>query len=443
MAVSNILSGLFGTWGAGGGVATPTVLLPWKDYQFAKEAGPIWANSVVSLGIAWLGKRFPRPIMRQSLILQRPKPGKKAGDYEPLPKSAAVDLWQSPNPNYRKRAMEQAIGLSLVCDGNAYVLKIRGGGDGLAELWWMPHTRMAPKVDGNGVITGYVLDGRVDKVIEKRDVIHVREGLDPTNPALGMSAMKAQLREICTVNEAAVFTAAILKNSGIAGLIFTPKLNGGRGPSEADAKSVKEKVKELFTGTKRGEPAVLQGEYDVHSPGFSPEQLSLDKLPQNAMAAIAGATGVPLMVLGLQDPGKTYSNIEQAIKMAWGVVTSIQELVAESLRYELLPEFGVDPTTNVIEYDYSQIQELQESQDSLWNRIGNAYMRGIITRSVAQEVLGVEVDPDGDVYMPGTGGEALDPSIQRITVSQAGTERTPEAANGKPALPAPVKRWEY
>lgn len=439
----NILSGLFGNWGAGGGVATPTVLLPWKDYQFAREAGPIWANSVVALGIAWLGKRFPRPIMRQSAILQRPKPGKKAGDYEPLARSAAVDLWQSPNPNYRKRAMEQAIGLSLVCDGNAYILKVRGGGDGLSELWWMPHTRMAPRVDGNGVITGYVLDGRQDNVIEKRDVIHIREGLDPTNPALGMSAMKAQLREICTVNEAATFTAAILKNSGIAGLIFTPRTNGGRGPTEDDAKSVKQKIKELFTGTKRGEPAVLQGEYDVHSPGFSPEQLALDKLPQNAMAALAGATGVPLMVLGLPDPGKTYSNLEEAVRMAWGVVTSIQELVAESLRYELLPEFKVDPATNVIEYDYSQIQELQESQDSMWGRVGGGYKDGLITRAVAQEILGLEVDPDGDCYYPGTGGEALDPTIQRITVAKTDVERAAEAAqvNGKPI--AAAKRWEY
>lgn len=454
MAGQSILGTLFGYGSGGGNYSTPTVLLPWKDYKFAQEAGPIWGNSVVAMGVSWLGRRFPRPIMRQSVILARPKPGKKAGDYDPLPRSDAVDLWMRPNPNYTRRAMEQAVGLSLVCDGNAYVSKVRNEGNQLSELWWVPHTRIQPLVDGNGVVTGYALDGRTDKPIPKEDVIHIREGIDPENPAVGMSAMKAQLRQICTDNEAAVFTAAILKNSGIAGLIFTPKLNGGgRGPNDNDAKSVKEKIKQLFTGANRGEPAVLQGEYDVHSPGFSPEQLALDKLPQNAMAAIAGAIGVPLMVLGLPDPGKTYSNLEEAIKMAWGVVTSIQELIAESLRYDLLPEFKVDPKTNVIEYDYSQIQELKESQDSLWSRVGTAYVQGVITRGVAQEILGLDVDPDGDVYMPGTGGEADVRTSQQIQVQAdkpAGAQQDVEgtqSAKPKPVLPngkpAPVKRWDY
>lgn len=457
MAGQSILGTVFGRWGApsGGGVVAPTVMLPWKEYQFAREAGPAWHNSVVALAVGWLGKRFPRPIMRQSTILQRPKEGKKVGDYEPLPKSAAVDLWQSPNPNYRKRAMEHAIGLSLVCDGNAYVMKVRNGGDKLSELWWLPHTRVAPVIDGAGVITGYALDGKTDDAIDRRDVIHFRDGLDPDNPACGMSAMKAQLRQVCTVNEAAVFSAAILKNSGIAGLIFSPRTNGGRGPTKDEAASVKDRVREMFTGTNRGTPAVLQGEYDVHSPGFSPEQLALDKLPQAAMAAIAGASGVPLMVLGHADPGKTYANLEEAIRMAWGVVTSIQELVAESLRYELLPEFGVDPKTDVIEYDYSQIQELKESQDSLWTRVGEAYKGGIITRGVAQELLGLDVDPDGDVYMPGTGGEADVRTTQQLQVqaakpagAQQDVESTqaappkPVVANGKPAVAA-AKRWEY
>ena len=68
--------------------------------------------------------------------------------------------------------------------------------------------------------------------------------------------------------------------------------------------------------------------------------------------------------MGLHDPGKTYSNLESANRTSWGTIISMQELIAESQRYDLLPEFGTDPARNTVEYDYTQIQELQESLDA-------------------------------------------------------------------------------
>ena len=169
---------------------------------------------------------------------------------------------------------------------------------------------------------------------------------------------------------------------------------------------MKKRIKETVSGDNRGEALIMTAPFNVTSPAFSPRQLSLEDLPDPAIARIAGAIGTPPMVLGLPDPGKTYSNLEEAIRSAWGVIVSMQELVADSLRWDLFPDFGIDPQANVIEYDYSQIQEYQESLDAMWGRVGEAYKNGVMTRNEGRELIGYDADPDGDVYYPGTGGGA-------------------------------------
>ena len=67
-----------------------------------------------------------------------------------------------------------------------------------------------------------------------------------------------------------------------------------------------------------------------------------------------------MMSMGLEDPNKTYANLAEANRTSWGAIVALQELVAEGLRWQLLPEFGVDPHGFVWEYDYTHVQELQE-----------------------------------------------------------------------------------
>ena len=150
----------------------------------------------------------------------------------PLPSHPMLDLWQQPNPYYNRRTMEKAVGLSLVCDGNAYVQKVRDQAGKVKELWCIPHDRVTPiwPDDGSEFISGYMV--RVDTTnypLTKEDVLHIRDGVDPRNERLGLSTLKAQLREVCTVNEESGYTASLLHNSAVPGLVVTPD-NPASGP---------------------------------------------------------------------------------------------------------------------------------------------------------------------------------------------------------------------
>ena len=63
-------------------------------------------------------------------------------------------------------------------------------------------------------------------VLSKDDIIHYRDGIDPENDRFGLSGLSAVLREVFTDNEAATYSAAILRNMGVPSIIVTPKNPG-------------------------------------------------------------------------------------------------------------------------------------------------------------------------------------------------------------------------
>ena len=396
---------LFNRWG-GEGYGRTHLFLPGSRMDYNAKAGDLWRNSVVALGIKWLGDRFPRPLLQVSAI-------NRQGKYTPLPGHPMLDLWQRPNPYYNRRSMEKAIGLSLICDGNAFVQKVRDNAGRVKELWWLPHERVQPRwpIEGTEFISEYLVALDTGKwYLPVEDVIHIRDGIDPHNERLGLSAVKAQLREVCTINEESGYTASLLHNSAVPGLIITPDDPSLR-PNAEDAQRIKERIRDAFTGDWRGDTAVLAGKYKVQPLGFSPEQLRLDRLPVPAIARLAAAIGVAPMSMGLPDTGKTYSNLGEANRTSWGTIVSMQELVAEAMRYQLLADFGSDPNKYTVDYDYTQIQELQEALDALHTRTREDWKAGIIQLNEAREMLGWEPDPGGDRWFPGTENPEVEPPL--------------------------------
>jgi HK97 family phage portal protein len=399
--LSSYLGGLWQRWN-GTGWGRLRLLLPGTRFDYEREAGDTWTNSIVAIALQWLGDRFPRPILRVSKIA-------RSGDYVPLGRHPLVDLWSRPNPHYTRRTLEKAIGLSLKVDGNAFVWKRRNLRGQVIELWWLPHYAAAPvyPADGSAYLTAwrFQIDG-LEYDLPPEDVIHFRDGIDPRNDRLGLSALKAQLREVCTINEESSYTATILNRCGVPGMVVMPadKEKGRFDPVQA--RRAAESIDDATRGDRRGSTVGMTGAVDVKILGFSPEQLRLDRLPLSAQARIAAACGTALMSLGLPDPGKTYSNLGEANRSSWGTIVAIQELQAETLRWQLLPEFD-DPHGYTIEYDYSLINELQEDLSQLHARAREDWKAGGITLNEYREAIGLEPVDDGDRFFPGTEPAAI------------------------------------
>lgn len=406
VAVTLAGSAVTSVWSRLGGLGIGSrlrFLLPGAQFDYERAAGDLWSNSIVAICIKWCGDNYPKPLLRVQKIL-------RGGDLQEIPFHRMVQLMRRPNRHYTGRTLGKALLLSLVCDGNGYLVKIRNGFREVVELYWVPHWLMQPvwPPDGSTYIRAYqfLLDYQVVE-LDPADVIHFRDGIDPRNDRLGLAALKAQLREVCTDNEISGYTASIMRNSGVPGLVIIPKDPKGKfDRSQADR--VKEKVSDALGGEQRGSAAVFSEQIEIKELGYSPEKLRLDKLPARSEARICAAIGVSPMVVGLPDPNKTYSNYHEATQAAWRqCLVPLQDLVAETLQWGLLPEFD-DPGKNVVDFDYTHVEALQEDLGIKHQRVRDDWKAGLVTHAEATTILGYEQDPDGDRYYPGTGaaGEA-------------------------------------
>lgn len=433
--IQRVTFGLWTRWN-GWGWGKLRMLLPSARFDWEAEASDPWRNSTVALGLAWLGDRFPRPTIQLSRL-------NRSGEHVPVGRNPIIDLWNRPNPYYTRRTMEKAIGLSLKTDGNAFIFKMRDRLGRVNQLWWLPHFRVFPTwpSDGSTYIDGYRVrvDGRNFYHIPAEDVIHIRDGIDPWNERLGLAALKAAIREVVTLNLANGYAAALMKNSGIPGLAFVPKAQAPVRPDKEAADRIKERFVEEYGGDLIGSPIVAAGPYEIVKIGFSPEELTLDKLPQPAEARVAAAIGVAAMSLGLPDPNKTYSNLAEANRSSWGTVVAIQELISEAIQHQLLPERiqvptgisnGLDPLAYAFDYDYAHIQELQESLDAIHLRTREDWKAGVIRLNEAREQLGYDPDPDGDRFYPNTGSEGDAAAMQMQAALKQPPEKEAEDGQG-------------
>lgn len=390
-------------------------LLPGAQYDYEREAGDLWVNSVVAIAIKWAGDNAPKPRVRVQRIL-------KGGDLEVQPYHPMVELLSRPNRHYTGRTLGKALILSLMCDGNAYLIKIRNAYKQVVALYWVPHWLMQPvwPEDGSVYIRAYqfLLDYQIVEIAPE-DVIHFRDGIDPRNDRLGIAALKAQLRQVCSDNEVSGYTASILRNSGVPGLVVIPR--DGKGKIErSQADRIQKKIADTLSGEQRGTASVFSEQVDISELGFSPEKLTLDKIPGPLVARILASLGLSPMVVGLPDPNKTYSNYAEATSAAWRqCLVPIQDLMAETYRWNLLPEFE-DPARFVVDYDYTHVEALQEDLGRKHQRVRDDWKAGLVMHSEATTILGYEQDPDGDRYFPGTGGSG------------------DESETGLPALPPPA-----
>ena len=167
--------------------------------------------------------------------------------------------------------------------GNAYILKVRDDIGAVRELWYLPHWTVQPRwpMDGSAFISHYdyhpLVGSGGTRKIARRDMVHLRFGLDPRNVRLGLSPLGSVLREVVTDEEASDFTHFILKNMGIPGGIISPAKDQPK-PSEASVKVIKEHMDKEFTGQNRGRWLVLGAPTEVKSLGVDPHRMMVGPL---------------------------------------------------------------------------------------------------------------------------------------------------------------------
>lgn len=395
---------------------------PRSKINFESEVGDGTGSSTVMAPLLWIARTFPEaPIgLWQS---------DEEGQETQIRDNQFLRRMRRPNPFYSGSVLMQATIIDRTVDGNAYWIKVRDASENVREYWWAPTATMTPKGDEENFITHYEYKPGSDVIILRpEDVIHFRFGMDNDDPRKGQASLKSVLREVFTDDEAANFTASLLRNSGVPGLLVSPEVGAGA-PSDEDVKATKAYIREKFTGDNRGEALVMSGPTKVQQFGFSPEQLLLKDLRRVPEERVTAILGVPAIVCGLGAglDKATFTNYTEARQAAYEqAIIPSQTQMAEDLWHQALSDFFSEEEIWALRvgFDYSRVRVLQEDQNKLANRMATEIRAGIAKRSEARRALGHKAGPEDEVYIipMNTALVPADGSDPRIFTAPKGTE---------------------
>jgi HK97 family phage portal protein len=371
--------------------------------RYSQEGGPWWerwvkglkgrpdGNSIVMACVQWVGKTFPEAPLR---VWERTSEGE-----EVIPGHDLEYLLENPNPYYAGPLLWMATVADYFLTGNAYWLKVRDRGGGLAELWWIPSGHIEPRWEGNDYISYYEqqLDDE-QRIIPQQDIVHMRYGLDPENPRKGKSPLATVISEVLTDDEATLFTMTILRNLGVPGVVISPNDEIYATDEELDA--IKERFQDKFLGSGRGEPLVLSRKTQVQVLSFSPQQMALRELRKIPEERVTAVLGLPAIVAGLGAglDRSTFANFKEAREAAYeSLIIPMQRMIAADAQTQLLHEFEPDTRRFRCGFDISNVRVLQEDQNALATRLVALVNGGVMTPAEARTKIGLKVDSNDKV----------------------------------------------
>lgn len=412
--------------------------LPGTAFNYVREVGDGLKSGVIVAALNWIMRAFPEA----PTVVER----RKDELWEIQHGHALEEILDAPNPFYDGRVLWMATVMDFSF-GEAYWQKIRNGAGDVVELWWIPRALIKPIYDDirwPGVfihhyeykVAGATFDLSVD------DVVHFRFGMDPTNIRRGFSQLAAMFREVYVDDQAANFTASILRNLGIIGLIFSPK-TGGTGIPPGKLDEFKKYVQENFTGDKRGNAMAFSNPIDAQLLQYNLQGFDVGPIRDISEERVCAALGIPAAVIGfgtgLQQT-KVGATMREMIQLAWrGAIMPMQKIMAGELKRSLIGDFQDNKSLFRVRFDASKIHALWEDDTQKAQRITSLVDGSILTVGEGRKELGYTADDTHDFYLRKVTQQAVpadDPMAQVARISQTSAAPT-DVVTDPGKIPAP------
>lgn len=353
-----------------------------SDYDYKSALGRFHENSVVHSCVNWTFRKF----LETNICLQ--KYNAKDDYWHSVPNKIIDDIF-----GHTSLFMSTTLYgwlIDIANTGNAYGYKQRNKYNGLVSIKYLPVSSIVPVIKDGKAFHHYEytpVAGGEKYILKTEDVIHIKYGANIDTPGMGHSPFGSVEKEIAADNEAAIATAALLRNQGMPGAMLSPKLSNVTQPTP-DQRNAIQKYFRSFVKDRRGMVFISPVPMDIHNPAFSPEQMQLGNTRNDLAARIAAPYGLDIMVLGLPSENKTYSNFGEALDAAIeNCLIPHISYIQTQLTISLLKELNFDSSFRLA-FDLTKIRGLQEDIDKKHLRIRNNFKAGLIDRYTALIAMG-------------------------------------------------------
>jgi len=319
---------------------------------------------------------------------------------EPRESHPLRQLIANPNPLLSEFEMFELTDIHMELAGIAFWEIVRDRAGRPAQLWPLRPdlVRMLRQRDGRTRYGYLVGSGIVDL---GTDVLAFRYP-NPVDPLVGQAPLRPAVRAVALDNEATDFVKTLLQNRAVPGVVITTQQQVDKDISDRLATRWREK----FSGSRRGEPAVLQKGMDVKVLGLNPSDLEFPDLRTISETRICSAFGVPPILIGAKAglDRSTFANYKEARTSFWEeTIMPLQRRIGDVIASRLLPQVldaqFTTPRRVTVQWDRSQVLALKESEQAIWERATQALRAGAITVADFRRIVGLPAVEGSDVFL--------------------------------------------
>lgn len=328
------------------------------------------------------------------------KPSGKRIDNHPLLDKLARPNKEQSGVFYRK----SILGYFLIA-GNAFQYAIRTGKSGPPdELWTLSPELVHPIPAANRGIIGYKYDPwPAEKGNIPPELIGHTRSWNPTDEFFGMSPIEVIAVLIDTQQDGRKWNLSLLQNylKPPGAWTTTAML------SPNDRQKLEARINEKMAGARNaGKTPVLDGAMEFKPSAVPPSEMDwLESMKYNS-TAIANVYNMPPELTG--DGASTFNNKEMAEVFSYTefIFPTLDE-VYDTWNMWLLPMYPdlCDSKGNpqaYLYYDKQSVEVIQKmvqaQKDAIADRANKLWLSGLAMQSEAQEMAGLQVNPQGNVY---------------------------------------------
>lgn len=323
----------------------------------------------------------------------------------PLPSSAPAQLLRHVNPHWTWARLARMDELAMSLWGETYWAVERPLGGAPTQIWWLKPSRVRPVPHAENYLEGFLYESNVggkDIRFEPDEIVWQRY----PNPLDEFSALSPVVaaRLAAEVGTAAMKANRNLHTQGlqIAGMVV-PKTKDGHAVqfSPEQATELEERLQRRFAGADKAHRwAVLRYEAEFRPVNISPKDAEFLGGLNLTLRQVANAYGIPAPLLNELEHA-TLANLREFQQSLWehALVPDLG-LRQQEIEEQFLQMFPVrgGPRPDHLEYDFSRVAALQESQTETWARDRQAIEAGALTINEWRRQNGLPPVAWGDVW---------------------------------------------
>lgn len=301
-----------------------------------------------------------------------------------------LDLWNKVNPFFNGFENTELLIESEGVLGEAYFYIAKDNLGVPIELWFLPGQYMQPIRDPKVFIKGYLLTSENGTKIpfDIDEVIYFKLP-NIKDPYRGMSPLKACIDAADQHKAMRDYQKALFQNRAVPEGILAPKQDAII--TEDQQKQIEKEWQRAYGGvSKSGKIAILRGAVEYKPLTISPKELEYAEGRRITKEEIAGAYGVPMSLLGVEDVNKAnaFAGNYQFLR---GTIKPYCLRISQKLNEQLLPMF--DDSLFVA---YDDVVPEDKAFDLTWN---DTYKRnGVLTKNEIRQLIGYEPVEGGDDF---------------------------------------------